>query len=366
MKRTKKFAKVMMALAASTMIMAACSKNEEKTGGTSKETKTLNLLTWEGYADPEFTKGFEEKYGVKINATYFGSSDELLAKLKSGGGDTYDVISPSSDVASVLIDSGLVEEIDTSKIEHFGELNERLRSLEDVVKDGKTYGLPFTWGPDYLIYDADVIKEEPTSWSTFWDPQYKGKVSVRDDITNIYLTGQMMGLDKEDESALYNMTEEQLQDAKKKLLELKLNLRKFWATAGELNDLFANKEIVMAVGWPLTVVEVNAKGRNLKWTIPKEGATGWIDRLMIVKGSKNKEMAEKYLDYISTPEAMAKVAKVTTYGIANPKAAEFMDEALQEQTYVNNMDGMFTKLNFWQPVKDRNRYNEIWTEVKTQ
>ncbi len=327
--------------------------------------QTLNLLTWEGYADPLFTKGFEEMYGVKVNPTYFGSSDELVAKLKAGGGSTYDIISPSSDVAWMLIQSGVVEPIDPAKISHYNELNERLRSLPDVQKDGQVYGLPFTWGPDYLIYDADVIKEPPKSWSVFWDPAYKGKVSVWDDISNIYLVGQMMGLDKNDQSAIYNMTEDQLQAAKQKLLELKPQVRKYWATAGELNDLFANKEVVLAVGWPLTVKEVNSKGRNLKATIPDEGATGWIDRLMIVKGSQHRELADLYLDYISSPKAQALVAEATHYCIANPKAAPFMSKELQEMTYINDMDALFAKLNFWQYVKDRARYNEIWTEVKT-
>lgn len=327
--------------------------------------QSLNLLTWEGYADPKFTKGFEDKYGVKVNPTYFGSSDELVAKLKAGGGSTYDIISPSSDVAWMLIQSDMVEPIDTSKISNFNDLNERLRNLTDVQKDGKVYGLPFTWGPDYLIYDADVVKEEPKSWQVFWDPQYKGKVSVWDDISNIYLMGQIAGLDKSDPGAIYNMSEDQLQDAKKKLIDLKPQIRKYWATAGELNDLFANKEVVMAVGWPLTVKEVNAKGRNLKWTIPEEGATGWIDRLMIVKGSQHRELADLYMDYISGPKEMALVAEVTTYSVANPKAAEHMSKELQEMTYIHDMDKMFARLNFWQYVKDRGRYNEIWTEVKT-
>ncbi|NGQ96771.1 ABC transporter substrate-binding protein [Brevibacillus sp. SYP-B805] len=327
--------------------------------------QTLNLLTWEGYADPLFTKGFEELYGVKVNPTYFGSSDELLAKLKAGGGSTYDIISPSSDVAQLLVQSDMVEPIDPAKISSFQDLNEKLRNLTDVQKDGKLYGLPFTWGPDYLIYDGDVIKEEPTSWNIFWDPRYKGKVSLWDDINNLYMMGQIMGLDKSDPAALYNMTEEQLQQAKQKLVELKPNVRKYWATAGELNDLFANKEVVLAVGWPLTVKEVNAKGRNLKWTIPQEGATGWIDRLMIVKGTQHRELADLYLDYIASPKAMALVAEVTTYSVANPKAAAHMTKELQEMTYVNDMDKMFTRLNFWQYVKDRARYNEVWTEVKT-
>ena len=47
---------------------------------------TLNILAWEGYADASFTKAFEEKYGVTVRGTYFGSSDELVSKLQSGGG----------------------------------------------------------------------------------------------------------------------------------------------------------------------------------------------------------------------------------------------------------------------------------------
>ncbi len=384
MKLARKWTSIFSVLTASALLLAACggggsstsapannqpSAQQPAASGTDLKEKfkgqTLNLLTWEGYADPKFTKPFEDMYGVKINPTYFGSSDELIAKLKAGGGSTYDIISPSSDVTSILVQSDMVEPIDISKITSYNELDEQLRNLQDVQKDGKQYGVPFTWGPDYLIYDADVVKEAPKSWSVFWDPQYKGKVSVQDDIINIYMAGQMAGLDKTDKSAIYNMTEDQLQEAKKKLVELKPQIRKYWATAGELNDLFANKEVDLAVGWPLTVKEVNAKGRNLKWAIPEEGATGWIDRLMIVKGSQHRELAELYLDYITKPEQQALVAEVTTYAVANLKAAQFMSKELQEMTNINDAQSMFAKLNFWQHVKDRGRYNEIWTEVKT-
>ncbi|MGD8189663.1 ABC transporter substrate-binding protein [Brevibacillus ginsengisoli] len=385
MKQARKWLSILSSLAVTAILATACGGGGQQVAPTSSSTpsntqstqpsdadlkakfsgQTLNLLTWEGYADPKFTKGFEEKYGIKVNPTYFGSSDELVAKLKAGGGNTYDIISPSSDVAWMLIQSDMIEPIDPTKISVFNDLNEKLRSLSDVQKDGKLYGLPFTWGPDYLIYDSDVIKEEPKSWKVFWEPQYKGKVSIWDDISNIYLIGQMEGLDKTDQSGIYNMTEEQLQNAKQKLIELKPQIRKYWATGGELNDLFANKEVVVAVGWPLTVKEVNDKGRHLKWTIPEEGATGWIDRLMIVKGTQHRELADLYLDYISQPKQQALVAEVTNYSVANPKSAEFMSPALQEITYIKDMDKMFTRLNFWQYVKDRSRYNEIWTEVKT-
>ncbi len=119
--------------------------------------KTLNLLVWEGYSDPKFVKGFEDKYGVTVKGTYFGTSDELVAKLKSSKG-VYDVVSPSTDVATTLIESNLIAPVDTTKIVSYGDIVPVLRDMKDVQKNGKTYGVPFTWGPDYLIYDADVIR----------------------------------------------------------------------------------------------------------------------------------------------------------------------------------------------------------------
>lgn len=327
--------------------------------------QTLQLLTWEGYADPKFTKGFEEKYGVTIKFTYFGSSDELLAKLKASPG-VYDIISPSSDVAYTLVQGGLVDPIDTAKISNFNDLAPELTKLEDVKKDGKLYGVPFTWGPDYLIYDANVVKEEPKSWKVFFDAKYKGKVSLWDDISNIYLIGQVEGLDKTNPSALYNMTDEQLANAKKKLVELKPQVRKYWATAGELNDLFKNKEVALAVGWPLTVGAMNKEGLNLKGVIPEEGATGWIDRLMITQSSKNKELALAYLDYVTSPKAQALVFDATGgYCVANAKAKEHLSDELKKSPCITEGDSYFKKLNFWQYVKDRKKYNELWNEIKS-
>ena len=73
---------------AATLLLSVCSK-----------TPTLNLLVWEGYADPSFIKAFEEQNHCKVTASYMGSSDELMAKLRGGSAGNYDVISPSSDVA---------------------------------------------------------------------------------------------------------------------------------------------------------------------------------------------------------------------------------------------------------------------------
>jgi spermidine/putrescine-binding protein len=127
------------------------------TGSCTKKTPTLNLLVWEGYADPSFVKAFEEQHHCKVSASYMGSSDELVAKLRGGSAGNYDVISPSSDVATSIAAAGWRAPLDLSKIPSYGQLSPQLTSLPLVRLNGQVYGVPFMWGPDPLIYDTTVL-----------------------------------------------------------------------------------------------------------------------------------------------------------------------------------------------------------------
>src|SRR5271170_3261248 len=84
-------------------------------GSCTKKTPTLSLLVWEGYADPSFVQDFEEQNHCKVSASYMGSSDELVAKLRGGSAGNYDVISPSSDVATSIATAGLAAPLDLSQ-----------------------------------------------------------------------------------------------------------------------------------------------------------------------------------------------------------------------------------------------------------
>src|ERR1700716_3262741 len=193
-------------------------------GACKPKTDTLSLLVWEGYADPSFVRAFENAHHCKVVAAYMGSSDELVAKLRGGSASNYDVISPSSDVATSIVRAGLAAPLDLSKIPSYNQLSARLRDSPLVKTDGKTYGVPFVWGPNPLLYDTTAFAKAPDSWSIFWNPKYKGKISVWDDLSTVYMAAQILGYDKPDPSQLYNLTDEQLAAAKKKLIELKPNV----------------------------------------------------------------------------------------------------------------------------------------------
>lgn len=333
-------------------------------GSCQKKTPSLNLLVWEGYADSSFVKAFEEQNHCKVTASYMGSSDELVAKLRGGSAGNYDVISPSSDVATSIAKAGLAEPLDLTKLPSYAQLSPQLTALPLVRVDGKVYGVPFMWGPDPLIYVTTAFPQPPDSWNVLWDPKLQGKISVWDDLSTVYLAAQILGYDKPEPGHLYNLTDAELTAVKNKLIELKPNIRKMWSTGGELTNLFQNHEVVAAMGWPLMTNQLRKAGFPVGETIPKENTTGWIDHLMITAGSENKDLAFKFLEYMIQAQTQKKATDVTGYTPANPQAAQFMTPEERKNLHLDDVDNYQKRLYFWQDVPRRSKYNEIWNEVK--
>jgi putative spermidine/putrescine transport system substrate-binding protein/spermidine/putrescine transport system substrate-binding protein len=333
-------------------------------GACKKKEASLSLLVWEGYADPSFVRAFEDAHHCKVIASYMGSSDELVAKLRGGSASNYDVISPSSDVAASIARNGLAAPLDIEKMSDYPELSSKLQQMPIVTANGKTYGVPFMWGPNPLLYDTSAIAAPPDSWNIFWDPKYKGKVSVWDDLSTVYMAAQVLGYDKPDPVQLYNLSDTQLDEVRKKLLTLKPNIRKMWTTGGELTNLFQNHEIVLAMGWPLNTNQLRQLNFPIAEVIPRESTTGWIDHLMITSTSPHKELAFEFLKYMIQAKTQKLVTDVTHYTPANPTAAAFMTNAEKKGLHLDNADAYMQRIYFWQDVPRRAKYNEIWNEVK--
>src|SRR5437667_9323321 len=160
-------------------------------GGCGKREESLSLLVWEGYADESAVHDFEQSHHCKVSASYMGSSDELVAKLRGGSASNYDVISPCSDVAASIVKAGLAAPLDLSKIPSYLQLSPKLRELPLVKMNGRIYGVPFIWGPNPILYDITAFAQPPDSWSIFWDPKYKGKISLWDELSSVYMAAQV-------------------------------------------------------------------------------------------------------------------------------------------------------------------------------
>ena len=319
----------------------------------------LGLLVWEGYADPSFVKDFEAESGCKVQATYVGSNDDFAPKLAAGGG-VYDLLSVSSDAAEVLVRAGFVEPIDISKVPEWNNIYEAFRNVKSINVDGQVWAVPFTWGANPFLYRTDKITTEPDSIAVMWDPQYKGKIGMWDDKSMLYNAARMLGI-----ADPFNMTDEELEKVKAKLIEQKPLVRKYWSTAGEVINLFASDEVWISYTWGgLMLNELGKQNIPVKEFTPKEGADGWNDNWMIVKGSPNMDCAMKYINYMMSAKGQCGVSTVTGYSATNPVAAKTcMSPEEFKAKHQDDID-FVGKLHMWQAPPRIEDYTNAWNAVK--
>ncbi|MBK6468016.1 MAG: ABC transporter substrate-binding protein [Rhodobacter sp.] len=332
------------------------------TAGAALAEGELNLLTWEGYADPSFITPFEEASGCKVTATYVGSNDDFAPKLAAGGG-VFDLVSPAIDSTAPLIAAGFVDPIDTSRIERWNEIYEKFRTTEGINANGQVYGVPFSWGAISFMYRKDKFDTPPTSLAALWDPALEGRIALWDDKSAIYVAARLNG-----DADIYNLTDEQIAAAQETLLKQKPLVRKYWATAGELVDLYKADEVWISNTWAgYQSSLLAADGIEVVEFIPTENAEGWMDSFMVVKGTPNEECAYKFLNMAVSELGQCGVANVNGYSATNPVAAK---ECMTPEQYLalhQDDPDYLDSLLLWENLGPRlSAYTNAWNAVKSQ
>ncbi len=341
---------------------------------------TLNMIAWEGYLQPQWVGPFVKQTGCKINQKYAGSSDEMVALMRSGGGSQYDMVSASGDASLRLIYGGDVQPVDPSKIPDFKNFNAAFRSPPNNTVKGKHYGISLQWGPNTLLYNTKKVVPAPTSWASIYSSKYKGEITVPDNPIQIadvalYLMKTQPSLGIKDP---YELDQTQFNAAISLLKQQKPLIKKYWALASDEIDLFKNGDAVIGASWPYQTNTLIAAKAPVKDLIPKEGATGWLDTWMVSAHTKNLDCAYKWLAYVSTPKVQAEQAIYFGETPVNTKACAVMDKLSKgscEQYHANAPISYFKQIYFWKtPISDcgngkndclpYTQWQQAWTQLK--
>ena len=327
------------------------------------EEKVLKIIGWEGYMDDSFTQDFTKRTGYKVEHTYCGSSDEMFAKIKAGGGEAYDLVTASGDLTRKLYEAEMLNKVDLSKVPNYAKLPKLFQNAPYNTFDGANYGVSIAWGPDYLIYDkAQVSEDEVKSWQVLFNPKFKGKVSVND--YQILLADIKLWFYGPND--IYNINKEELNSKiKPKLMPLRPQIRKFWTSQAELAQMFENKEIAIGWGWPVTITQLKKDGKvDVGYTIPKEGTSGWSDSWMVIKGTKNAEIAHQWMNYMLEGEAQKKMAAASGYWPVSSLIVPLLTDQEKKDYHIDDLDAFFGTIHFWETVKNFDEWNDLWTEFK--
>jgi putative spermidine/putrescine transport system substrate-binding protein len=294
--------------------------------------QSVNLVVWEGYAEPQWTAKFQQQTGCHVNATVADSSDEMLALVKTG---KYDAVSASGDASLRMIASGDVAPIDLTRVPNSRDIypdmmNRPWDSVEvpgSVPKQYVPYGVPHGRGANELVYNTKVVVPAPTSWSVIYDPnsKYKGHVTYYDSPISIadaamYLKSAQPGLQIDNP---YELTKGQLQAVVNLLEAQRPILSKYWTDAAVEQRDFTVGTSVVGPAWQLVVNNLQAGHSDFAVANTAEGETGWSDTWMITSSAAHVNCAYAWINYAVSPQVNAQIAEYFGEAPANAKACEY-------------------------------------------
>ncbi|MFR4455352.1 MAG: ABC transporter substrate-binding protein, partial [Blautia hansenii] len=107
---------------------------------------------------------------------------------------------------------------------------------------------------------------------------------------------------------------------------------------------------------------------NLEYVIPKEGSNVWIDSWVIPKNAKNKENAEKFINFMCRPDIALMNFEYLTYATPNKAARALIkdEETRNSKILFPNAEDL-TNCETFQFLGDDvdSYYNELWNKVKS-
>jgi len=316
---------------------------------------TINVYNWGEYISNgsegslDVIGAFEKISGIDVNYTNYATNEDMYAKFKSGTTSVYDVVIPSDYMINKMIEEDMLEEKNYDNIPNYKYIDEKFKTPDydnSGVNNTAKYSVPYTWGTVGIIYNTEhVLEEEASTWDVLWNPKFKGQILMFSNSKDAFA----IGLKKLNYSM--NTTDvDQIEEATDILREQKQYVQTY--VMDQIFDKMQLEEAWVApyyAGDAITMIENAAiNDVELAFTMPQEGTNIFIDAMCIPKGSRNKEAAEAFINFMCEVEVMAANGEYIYYSTPSTAAKELILENMD--SYI--ADGDMTE-------EDKQRYLDI-------
>lgn len=320
---------------------------------------TIVVYNWYDYIDPAVIDMFTAETGIEVQYVNFTNNEEMYTKLTAGAGE-YDVIVPSDYIIERMVKNGELAELDLSVMPNVANLSEWLKS--PAYDPEGTHSVPYMWGTVGILVNTDLVTEEITAWSQLFDPQYQNSVMMMNSIRDtIGAALKMLGysLNTHEEDALWEAC------------DVLCKQKEDGIVAGYLLDEVKDKMIAGEAGMALMysgdaayAIE-NNDGDNLVYVVPEEGSNVWVDGMCIPAGSKNKEAAQVFIDFMCRPDVAFMNQQYIYYCSPIDAAIDMMTDEEKALDYLNPSQEIIDRCEFYNDILDFvDLYEEVWMEVR--
>lgn len=320
--------------------------------------QVVNVLNWEDYIDEAVLAQFTEETGIKVNYMNFTTVEDMIVKVETSPG-AYDLCFPSDYIIERMINKGMLAEINYDNIPNAAQT---IPYLQNPAYDPQQkYSIPYLWGTVGILYNTKMVDEPVTSWSILWDAKYSKNVFMLDSIRDsMGITLKYLG---------YSMNTHDIpaiMAAKTKLIEQKQNGIVKAYQVDETKDKMANNEAALALMWSGDAQYAIDLNPDLAYAVPEEGSNVWVDAMVIPATAKNKENAEKLINFLCRPEIAKANCEYVRYACPNAGAIELMGEEYTSNPVQNAPEEVLAKCEFFNDIDSTflSVYEAMWMEVK--
>ena len=329
---------------------------------------TLKVYNWGEYIDEDVITQFEDETGISVIYDVFETNEEMYPVVEAGG-VKYDVVCPSDYMIQRMIDNNILAELDYDNIPNADQIGDPYWKMSQGFDPDNKYSVPYCWGTVGILYNKQMLEQlgvpEPTSWADLWDPKLADEILMQNSIRDAF----MIAL-KQKGYSLNTSDPEELAQARDMLIEQKPLVQAY--VIDQVRDKMIGGEAAVGVIYSGEMLyiqdEVASLGLDydLEYVIPEEGTNLWLDSWVIPKNAKNKENAEKWIDFMCRPEIAKANFEYITYPTPNKGAFELLDEDMQNNKAVFPDIDSLKDSEVYQYLGDDTDaiYNELWKEVK--
>ena len=106
---------------------------------------------------------------------------------------------------------------------------------------------------------------------------------------------------------------------------------------------------------------------SLEYVIPEEGTNLWFDSWVIPANARNKENAEKWLNFLCRPDIAKMNFEYITYSTPNSAAKDMLDEDLRNNKALFPSMDKLANSEVFRYLGDESDavYNDMWKKVKS-
>lgn len=343
----KKFSFAMVLVLLLSLTLSSCTSVEER--------QVLYVYNWGEYIDPTVNEMFEKEYGIKVVYDEYDNNESMYATLKNNAAE-YDVLFPSDYMVSRLITEDMLEPINFDNIPNAKNIMSRFVGLE--YDEENCYSVPYTWGIIGILYNTEYV-EKPESWSDLWDEKYSGKVLMYNnsrDAIGISLIKNGYSVNTENR--------EELEKAASDVELLKENLQAF--VSDEIFNLMESESAYMTPAYGGDALAMIEENENLSYAIPKEGTNMFVDAMCIVKGTKHKEAAEKYINFMCREDIAELNRAETCYSTPHQLVYDNMPSEIRDELLAYPTDDILDKTQVYRHLSKEtlDLYSKLWMRIK--